>query len=152
MYACDELHKVGVYVSADVFGETSNDYVCAYGQYWPAISNVVDVISPMPYPDHFLEHAYGIEEVVWEAPYKLLKAWGSQALERQNETPSPARVRTYIQGYDSIYEPYVSYDNSKLEEQINGLIDSGIYDNGYIVWNSGSYIDNYYLYFDALSK
>ncbi len=152
MYACDELHKVGVYVSADVFGETSNDYVCAYGQYWPAISNVVDVISPMPYPDHFLEHAYGIEEVVWEVPYKLLKAWGSQALERQNETPSPARVRTYIQGYDSIYEPYVSYDNSKLEEQINGLIDSGIYDNGYIVWNSGSYIDNYYLYFDALSK
>ena len=152
MYACDELHDVHAYVSADVFGETSNDYVCAYGQYWPAISNVVDVISPMPYPDHFLPHSYNIEEVVWEVPYKLLSAWGKQAMLRQNETTTPAKVRTYIQGYDSIYEPYVAYDNEKLKEQIDGLKDSGIYDNGYIVWNSGSYIDNYYLFKDALSE
>ena len=55
MYACDELHDCGVYVSADVFGETSGSYVTAYGQYWPAISNVVDVISGMPYPDHFAQ-------------------------------------------------------------------------------------------------
>lgn len=152
MYACDELHDVHAYVSADVFGETSNDYVCAYGQYWPAISNVVDVISPMPYPDHFLPHSYNIEEIVWEVPYKLLSAWGKQAMLRQNETTSPAKVRTYIQGYDSIYEPFVAYDNEKLKEQIDGLKDSGIYDNGYIVWNSGSYIDNYYLFKDALSE
>lgn len=152
MYACDEVHKVGAYVSADVFGETSKDYVCAYGQYWPAISNVVDVISPMPYPDHFGEHAYGIEEIVWEVPYKLLLAWGKEAIKQQDLIPTPAKVRTYIQGYNSIYEPIIFYDNSKLEEQINGLIDSGIYDNGYIVWNSGSYIDNYYLYKEALSK
>ena len=71
---------------------------------------------------------------------------------RQNETTTPAKVRTYIQGYDSIYEPYVAYDNEKLKEQIDGLKDSGIYDNGYIVWNSGSYIDNYYLFKDALSE
>ena len=53
MYATDILHEYGVYVGADVFGETSGNYVTAYGQYWPAISNVVDVISGMPYPDHF---------------------------------------------------------------------------------------------------
>ena len=50
MYASDILHEKGVYVSADVFGETCNNYVAAYGQYWPAISNVVDVICAMPYP------------------------------------------------------------------------------------------------------
>ena len=83
MYACDELHDLHAYVSADVFGETSNNYVTAYGQYWPAISNVVDVISPMPYPDHFGSHAYDIEEVVWTVPYKLMYAWGSQALGMQ---------------------------------------------------------------------
>ena len=53
MYACDRLHDAGVYVSADVFGECAEAYVTAYGQYWPAISNVVDAISAMPYPDHY---------------------------------------------------------------------------------------------------
>ena len=152
MYAVDELHSVGAYVSADVFGETSNNYVTAYGQYWPAISSVVDVISPMPYPDHFNAHAYNIEEVVWEVPYKLLLAWGKEAKKMQDITPNRARVRTFIQGYNSISRPYVVYDNEKLLDQINGLADAGILDNGYIVWNAGSYIDNYCLYEDALSR
>lgn len=152
MYAVDELHSVGAYVSTDVFGETSNNYVTAYGQYWPAISSVVDVISPMPYPDHFNTHAYNIEEVVWEVPYKLLLAWGKEAKDMQDITPNKARVRTFIQGYNSINKPYVVYDNEKLLDQINGLADAGILDNGYIVWNAGSYIDNYCLYEDALSR
>ena len=151
LYACDEIHAIGGYVSADVFGETSEGYVCAYGQYWPAISNVVDVISPMPYPDHFGEHAYGIEEIVWEVPYKLLINWGAHVRKMQELIPTPAKVRTYIQGYNAIYEPHVVYDNEKLDEQIRALIDSGIYD-GYIVWNSGSYIDHYMLFREALSK
>lgn len=152
MYAVDELHSVGAYVSADVFGETSNNYVTAYGQYWPAISSVVDVISPMPYPDHFNAHAYNIEEVVWEVPYKLMLAWGKETKDMQDITPNMARVRTFIQGYNSINKPYVVYDNEKLLDQINGLADAGILDNGYIVWNAGSYIDNYCLYEDALSR
>ena len=152
MYAVDELHSVGAYVSADVFGETSNNYVTAYGQYWPAISSVVDVISPMPYPDHFNTHAYNIEEVVWEVPYKLMMAWGKDAKDMQDITLNKARVRTFIQGYNSISRPYVVYDNEKLLDQINGLSDAGILDNGYIVWNAGSYIDNYCLYEDALSR
>lgn len=152
MYAVDELHGVGAYVSADVFGETSNNYVTAYGQYWPAISSVVDVISPMPYPDHFNTHAYNIEEVVWEVPYKLLLAWGKEAKDMQDITLNKARVRTFIQGYNSINKPFVVYDNEKLLDQINGLADAGILDNGYIVWNAGSYIDNYCLYEDALSR
>ena len=45
-YATDVLHEKEVYVSIDVFGETTNGtYTTAYGQYWPAISNVADVIS-----------------------------------------------------------------------------------------------------------
>ncbi len=152
MFAVDELHGVGAYVSADVFGETSNNYVTAYGQYWPAISSVVDVISPMPYPDHFNTHAYNIEEVVWEVPYKLMLAWGKDAKDMQDITLNKARVRTFIQGYNSISRPYVVYDNEKLLDQINGLSDAGILDNGYIVWNAGSYIDNYCLYEDALSR
>ena len=69
MYAADILREKGVYVSADVFGESAFNYVTAYGQYWPAISNVVDAISGMPYPDH-----YPIEGnwVPWLHPYETI--------------------------------------------------------------------------------
>lgn len=149
IYACDEVHKVGGYVSCDVFGETSNNYVTSYGQYWPAISNVVDAISAMPYPDHFEDHAYGLSMYSWQDPYDLFVAWGSGIQDRQTDTPTPAKIRTYLQGYDANKTPYVIYDNQKIVEQIQGLIDSGIYDNGYIIWNAGSELNKYYSYMDA---
>ncbi len=143
MYARDELHKVGAYISADVFGEAANQYVTAYGQYWPAISNVVDVISAMPYPDHFNKYEFGFEKPVWTIPYELLKTWGTNyAAVRQSETPSPAIVRTWIQAYNTIAEPYIVYDTSKISDQIKGLYESGL-TGGYITWNSGSSIDKY---------
>ena len=142
MYACDEIHKVGAYVSADVFGESANSYVTGYGQYWPAISNVVDVISAMPYPDHFNAHDYGIKEYVWEVPYKLLKSWGASVVIRQEETTTPAVVRTWIQAYNTIKSPYVIYDADKISEQIEGLYENGL-TGGYITWNSASSLSKY---------
>ena len=53
IYAAQRLHDAGYYISGDVFGECANAYVTACGQYWPAISSVVDAISGMPYPDHY---------------------------------------------------------------------------------------------------
>ena len=151
MYAADELHEVNAYVSADTFGETSNAYVTAYGQYWPAISNVADVISSMPYPDHFGSHDYGISEYVWEVPYKLLSNWGSIAKERQNEIPTPAKVRTWIQGYDSIKSPYVVYDADKIYEQAIALNEQGL-DDGFIVWNAASSLSKYQSFTSAFKR
>ena len=109
--------------------------VSAYGQYWPAISNVVDVISPMPYPDHFKDHDYGISDAyVWQVPYRLVYAWGKEAKLRQNEIPTPAKVRAWIQGYNSIRKPTVIYDSDKILEQINALKDADLYD-GFMCWN-----------------
>ena len=142
-YACDELHKLNVYVSIDVFAESSHEYVTSYGQYFPAISNVADVISPMPYPDHFEEHQYGIEDIVWTVPRKLIYTWANQYVnERQKETTTPAIVRTWIQTYDTIREPYITYDNEKIKDQIKGMYDAGI-KSGYITWNSASSIYKY---------
>lgn len=152
MYACDELHKLKVYVSIDVFAESAHEYVTAYGQYFPAISNVADVISPMPYPDHFNEHQYGIENIVWTVPYNLIYTWANDYVnERQKETTTPAIVRTWIQTYDTIREPYIIYDNDKISDQIKGMYDAGI-KKGYITWNSGSSIYKYKLLMDALNK
>ena len=148
IYACDEIHKVHGYVSADVFGETSNKYICDYGQYWPAISNVVDVISAMPYPDHFTGHEFNPNYYSWEVPYDTLYGWGKQAKERQKDIPTPAKVRTWLQGYNSIKEPYVVYDCEKIIDQINGLKNADIYD-GFMIWNSLSDYEKFKSYKDA---
>ena len=139
MYAADILHEKGVYVSADVFGESAYDYVTAYGQYWPAISNVVDAISGMPYPDHFSEWG---DWRPWEHPYDTLYDWGDSVMNRQLECPTPAIVRTWIQAYDAIREPYNNYGPNEIAAQIEGLRDAGC-TGGYITWNAESDLDKY---------
>ena len=144
-YAVDELHKLGVYVSVDVFGESTNgSYTTAYGQYWPAISNVVDVISGMPYPDHFSAGYYGLSKP-WNSPYELMKGWGDEAYKRQSETTSPAKVRTWVQAYDvmqHVDSNGISYNAENVEKEIRGLYDAGLKD-GYVTWNSGSNLSKY---------
>ncbi len=140
MYACDRLHSAGVYVSADVFGECAESYVCAYGQYWPAISSVVDAISAMPYPDHY--SAVG-DWLPWEHPYEMLHTFGEKAAARQQETVSPAAVRTWLQAYSAIREPYTYYGPDQIGDQIRALRDTGN-TGGYMTWNAASSIQKYY--------
>lgn len=143
MYACDEIHKYGAYVSIDVFGEAAHTYVTPYGQYWPAISNVADVISGMPYPDHFGKYDYNFKEPVWTIPYDLLYKWGNEfVVNRQKEIPTPAIVRTWIQAYDAIKEPKVIYDADIVSKEIQGLYDAGL-TGGFITWNGSSSLTKY---------
>ena len=139
MYATDILHENGAYVSADVYGESSNAYVTAYGQYWPAISNIVDVISGMPYPDHFSEAGTWKP---WEHPYETLYSWGKSVMLRQNETATPAAVRTWIQAYNAIRPPYNVYGANEIADQIRGLRNAGC-TGGYMTWNASSSIGKY---------
>ena len=140
-YAADQMHRVGAYISVDVFGECVNEYVTAYGQYWPAISNVVDVISGMPYTDHF-----GSETDTWSDPYTTVYEWALMAAQRQSEIENPAVARTWITGYDTPnWDPYITYGENSLLNQRNALEDAGL-SGGFIPWNGGSYIDKYYSY------
>ena len=132
MYATDILHEYGVYVGADVFGETSGNYVTAYGQYWPAISNVADVISGMPYPDHFSQNG---TYRPWEHPYETMVDWAESAAKRQSETPSPAIARTWIQAYDAIRPPYNSYGAQEVADEIRALSEQGL-TGGFMAWNA----------------
>ncbi len=151
MYAADELHKLNVYVSADVFGEAAHTYVTAYGQYWPAISNVVDVISAMPYPDHFGTYEYGYDVPVWTIPYQLLTTWGGFAYDRQMETPTPAVVRTWIQAYDAYKSPKVTYDSAMITQQLDALYESGL-TGGFMPWNASGSLIRYTNLGDAFGK
>ncbi len=139
MYATDIIHEHGAYVSADVYGESAYNYVTAYGQYWAAISNVVDVISGMPYPDHFASSGTWLP---WEHPYDTLYSWGTSVMRRQTETATPAVVRTWIQAYNAIRPPYNTYGPDQVFAQIRALRDAGC-TGGYMTWNSSSSLDKY---------
>lgn len=137
-YATDQIHKVGAYLSVDVFGECSGEYVTAYGQYWPAISNIVDAISSMPYTDHF-----GRSVDTWTNAYQTVYNWAKGAAIRQAEIPTPAVARTWITAYDTPYwKPTVIYNASKIEDQVRALYDAGL-DGGFITWNSASSLAKY---------
>ena len=64
------------------------------------------------------------------------------AAARQSETPSPARVRTWIQAYDAIKEPYNEYGPEEIAAQIRGLYDAGLA-GGYLTWNASSSLEKY---------
>lgn len=145
MYATNELHKLNVYVSADVFGESSygSGYITSYGQYWPAISTVVDVISAMPYTDHFGKN-YGGHIEPWLYPYDTISFWAKTASKGQKLSASPAVARTWITAYNT---PVASsgtsraYNSSEVESQIKALFDNGL-TGGYMTWNAYSAKNN----------
>ncbi len=146
-YATDQIHKEGIYLSVDVFGECSSEYVTAYGQYWPAISNIVDAISSMPYTDHF-----GRSVDTWTNAYQTVNNWAKGASARQKEIPTPAVARTWITAYDTPYwNPKVVYDASKIEDQVRALYDAGL-DGGFITWNSASSLAKYEQIKSAFAK
>lgn len=146
-YATDQIHKEGIYLSVDVFGECSSEYVTAYGQYWPAISNIVDAISSMPYTDHF-----GRSVDTWTNAYQTVNNWAKVASARQKEIPTPAVARTWITAYDTPYwNPKVIYNAGKIEDQVRALYDAGL-DGGFITWNSASSLAKYEQIKSAFAK
>ena len=145
MYATNELHKLEVYVAADVFGESSygSGYVTSYGQYWPAITTVVDVISAMPYTDHF-GYNYGGHAEPWVYPYDTINTWAKTAAKGQKLSASPAIPRTWVTAYNTPVAArgtVVSYNGDEVSAQIKALYDNGL-DGGYMTWNAFSYLNN----------
>ena len=146
LYAAERLHGAGYYLSGDVFGECANPYVTACGQYWPAISSAVDAISGMPYPDHYSARG---DYKPWEHPYDTVHMFGAAAAERQTETASPGAVRTWIQAYNALWEPYNTYGEAEVAAEVQALRDTGC-TGGFMTWNGGSDINKYQSIIGAL--
>mgnify|MGYP000466649505 FL=1 len=146
LYAAERLHSAGYYLSGDVFGECANPYVTACGQYWPAISAAVDAISGMPYPDHYSARG---DYKPWEHPYDTVHMFGAAAAERQTETASPGAVRTWIQAYNALWEPYNTYGEAEVAAEVKALRDTGC-TGGFMTWNGSSDINKYQSIIGAL--
>lgn len=123
-YAKEELSPKGVYVAADIFAwpiVACDDQ--DIGQFLPAIANVVDVVSPMPYLDHFAKGSFGIVDPV-QAPYDTLAAFTKISNVQLKGIKHAPKYRTWIQGYDMT--------SRELKQQIKGLKDNKQPD--YMVW------------------
>ena len=67
-----------------------------------------------------------------------------------NETASPGAVRTWIQCYNAIREPYNHYGAAELADEVRALRDAGC-TGGFMTWNGASDIDKYAEAISALS-
>ncbi len=133
-YAYSHLREKEVYVSADVFGlvgSASDDL--NLGQYWEAVSNVVDYISPMIYPSHF-SNGFGTIPIPDREPYKTIFIAARDAVARNRNIKTPAIIRPWIQGFTAIWlKDHLHYERKEILDQIRALEAHGI--DEYLIWN-----------------
>ncbi|WP_461207692.1 putative glycoside hydrolase [Clostridium sp. DL1XJH146] len=136
-YAYDELSPYHVYIGADVYGlvgSVQDDM--SLGQYWEAISNVVDYICPMMYPSHYAEYTYGVA-VPDADPYDLLLYGARDAVLRNDNIKTPATIRPWIQDFTASWvKGYIQYGETEVKAQINALEENGI--DEFMLWNASN--------------
>ncbi len=139
-YACEKLHPLGVYVSADVYGAIINSKVdsAIVGQDYQAMSKYLDYICPMIYPSHFGEGNYGIKHPDTK-PYDLIYKVLIKSDEKLSELPSSthkAIVRPWLQDFTASWiTHHIDYGDEEVRAQINGVYDAGY--GEWLLWNSG---------------
>ncbi|MGM9946846.1 putative glycoside hydrolase [Floccifex sp.] len=129
MYAKTCLMEYEVYVAADIFAwpivaEDDQDI----GQFLPAMASVVDVISPMPYLDHFSKGSMGIEDPTTK-PEETLTQFSLITKRQLDKIQSTCIYRTWIQGY--------SCSSEDIKKQIQGINNAGF--EGYMIWYGNGY-------------
>ncbi len=133
-YAWEELTPYHVYINADIYGQigTFQDDM-GLGQYWEAISGYVHYISPMMYPSHYINGAYGIP-VPDAAPYKTIYYSTLDSINRNENIDNGAEIRPWIQDFTAKWvKGHITYDTKTVKEQIKALEDLGIHQ--YLLWS-----------------
>lgn len=136
-YAREQLSPLNVYISADVYGlvgSVADDM--SLGQYWEAVSNVVDYICPMMYPSHYANKTYGLP-VPDAYPYETVYNSAKDSVARNRNIKTPATIRPWIQDFTAPWVPgHIKYSDKQVEQQIKALEENGITE--YLLWNAGN--------------
>ncbi|SJZ42955.1 hypothetical protein SAMN02745174_00475 [Cetobacterium ceti] len=133
-YARKKLSPLGVYISADTYGQigTFSDDM-GLGQYWEAMSSVVDYMCPMQYPSHYGQGAYGIK-VPDANPYKTIYYSTRDSINRNENIDHPAIVRPWIQAFTATWvKGHINYGPKQIQEQVKAMKDLGV--NEYLLWS-----------------
>jgi len=133
-YAHKELSQKNVYISADIYGlvgSVADDM--ALGQYWEAVSNVVDYVSPMMYPSHYANHTYGLP-VPDAYPYETVYHSAKDSVARNKNIETPAIIRPWIQDFTAPWvKGHIKYGTEQVKAQIRALKENGI--DEFMLWN-----------------
>lgn len=146
-YIYEAMHEIEMPVSFDVFGTIINSDVDAgiVGQDYYSLSLSADAISPMIYPSHYSNGAFGFDspdlypyETIKGAMEDSKKILGTDS--SANNIPSGnVVVRPWLQGFTATWlKDHKDYSAEELKQQIRAVYDSG--HDQWIVWNpSGKY-------------
>lgn len=136
-YARENLSPLEVYISADIYGmvgSVADDM--GIGQYWEAVSNIVDYVSPMMYPSHYGNGVYGLS-VPDAFPYETIDRGIKDAVLRNKNIETPAIIRPWIQDFTATWvKGYIKYGDEEVAAQIKALEDNGVKE--YLLWNAGN--------------
>ncbi len=135
------MHKVGVRVSADVFGlvGSSNDDM-GIGQNWATIAKEIDVVSPMVYPSHYSDGIWGVKHP--DLSPRPIITHALMDISRRNERLKAkgidtAKVRPWLQSFSATWlHPHQTYGTKQVREQISAAAQAGY--PSYLLWNSAS--------------
>lgn len=137
IYARKELSPFHVYIGADIYGlvaSVTNDM--DLGQYWEAISNVVDYICPMAYPSHYANGTYGIP-IPDANPGDTVYYTTKDSVRRNGNLEAPATIRPWIQDFTAPWvKGYIKYGPDELLAQIKALEKNGVEE--FLLWNASN--------------
>jgi hypothetical protein len=129
--AVDELHPLGVKVSADVFGLTTSVAEgddMQIGQDYRQVAEIVDYVCAMAYPSHYALGTYGLDNPN-KHPYETIKVSMGKGLERTQGIPVE-KHRPWLQDFTM---DGVRYGTPEVTAQIKALHDVGI--QSWVLWD-----------------
>lgn len=136
-YAREQIKPYNVYIAADIYGlvgSVADDM--SLGQYWEAVSNVVDYVCPMMYPSHYANNTYGLP-VPDAYPYETIYHSTKDSVARNRNIKTPAAVRPWIQDFTAGWVTgHIKYSDKQVEQQIKALEENGVKE--YLLWNAGN--------------
>ncbi len=122
-YVRDRVHEHDAYLSVDVFAQvlTAMDDQ-DLGQYVPGLCIAADYVSPMPYPDHFVNGSLGVENPAMEQG-EMLKRYSQIA---QSVYADDDQYRPWLQGYSNTAQD--------VQDQIRAVEETGF--KSWLIWCS----------------
>ena len=106
------------------------------GQYWEAVSNVVDYVCPMMYPSHYANNTYGLP-VPDAYPYETVYNSAKDSVARNKNIKTPGTIRPWIQDFTAPWvKGHIKYSDKQVKDQIRALEENGITE--YLLWNAGN--------------
>jgi len=137
--ARERLSKIGISVSADVFGMVgSSENDMGIGQKWSEIAPEVDVIAPMLYPSHYSNGIWGIDHPdLSPGPIveRALKDAANRNRKLNGKGIETGHIRPWLQSFTAGWvHPHQNYGEAQIREQIAAARRAGFH--SYMLWNS----------------